>query len=413
MSVLKTMSGSVPNHGYGILQCGPETTVGGNPRYAVRNLTLDGSVLERGQPGGEYQCHNLAFYSTVGASIAAVVDNVTSINSPCDCLIICPDATVEHAIEIRGCFFSDGFRNAVSFIYGTGTAFSNCQFRNGGVPWGGTNPKSCLDIEPDNPAYPSTRLRFDACVFYNGKTTGLIAQRCNAVFNACVFETGPDTSTANSFYVIVTTADVTFSGCSFRDPISRNSYLWQISNYNPSTAGPYTTTSVLRITGCNFDGVGLEIQGHQAYLSSCNFTNARWAIHFYPPVGKISDCVLQNVGWGDASSGARSALQTYNEAKPKNLTFENVLVRYNPSILPPDFVTPSYMYGIYVDYWQYTVNLVNVRCEGYYLIGSNENHYRDWMNPLLPPPDSTSQTGTIVKNCSMGGPNFVFEQNRS
>lgn len=326
--------------------------------------------------------------------------------------MICPDATVDHAIEVRSCYFSDGFRNTASFVYGTGTVFSNCQFRNGGVPWGGTNPKSCSDIEPNNPAYPSTRLRFDACVFYNGKTTGLVAQRCHAVFNGCVVETGPDTDTVNFFYAIVTAADVSFTGCSFRDPVTRNFYLWQMSNYNPAIAGAYTTASVLRMTGCDFDGIGLEIQGHQTYISSCNFKNTKWAVHFYPSVGKISDCVLQNVGWGDLTTGACSALQTYNEDIPKNLTFENVLVRYNPSILPSNFVTPTRMYGIYVHAW-YAVHMINVRCEGYYLIGANENHYRDWVNPLLPPPDSTSQTGTIVKNCSMGGPNFVFEQNRS
>lgn len=411
-TVLKSMPTSVPDNGYGILQCGPESTTTANPRYAVRNLTLDGNVLERGRPGGEYQCYNLAIYSALGASIAATIDNVTSINSPIDCLLIYPNPANAHAIEVRGCYFSDGFRNTVTVCTGTDTVFSNCQFRNGGIPFGGTNPRSCLDIEPDDPDLPlPSRVRFDACVFYNGKNTVLGAQRCHAIFNACVFEAGP--ATVSPLYIEVTTGDVSFSACSFRNVLTHDSYLRQRSNYNPAIAGPYTTTSVIRITDCNFEGVGLEIQGHQAFISSSNFINSKYAVFFFPPIGKISGCVLQNVGWGASNGGAYAALTTLSEAVKKNITFENLLIRYNPSILPSSFTTPLRAYGIYLHQSFYTINLINVRCEGYYLIDSNINLFRDWSSPNLPPANSTAQTGPFVSGCTMGGPDFVFEENRS
>ena len=316
------------------------------------------------------------------------------------------------------------FRNTASFVSGWNVSVSDTLFADGGVPHGGTNPRYCLDIEPNSPTDLIRHVRILGCTFRNARNVAVGAIWCKDVsLDDCRLTAGPDTAQGillNTSYCDITIANSSFDGTSYF-----GCYIRQVASYGQGW--PQPTSAFLHDEGVNsrlllnnnrFLQVGAELQGHTAIVRNNNFLNSPKAVFVMAPFGVVEHNVLTNCGWADPNGGRYAALCIgYNTDKRRRYLVSHNLVRFSESYLSKELlqaVNPAKYYGIFIQEINAEIQLIGNRSEGFYRFPDtkgqprNINYFRDWSSPLLPPADATTQTRVIQGN-SYGGPDWVPE----
>lgn len=423
-SVLKACPDAPATHGYGLLQLGfygkgqPE---GGFTGLAVRDLALDGNIAQRGKPTGEFQMYNLALYGDV---MRARIQNVTSIDSGIDCLLLCYGNTDDSGVVISDCRFKGAFRNTASFVSGSHVKVRDCVFEDGGAPFGGTNPRYCLDIEPDDPSGVIRHVQISGCTFRNARNMAVGGVWCQDVrFEDCLFAAGPNTAQGILFgasYCDMTVCNSTFDGAAFP-----GCYLRQESIYGAGQATPRDLLlrkmgleNRLLLEGNRFNRVGGEIQGHTAIIRNNTFMNAGKALFVMAPFAVVEHNLLTNCGWADPNGGRFAALCIgYNTDKQRRCLVADNLVRFNEDYLDEGMlaeINPAEYFGFYIQEINAEIQLVNNRAEGFFRFPvvkggqQNANSFRDWNVPNAPPDDARTPTRVTAGN-TQGGPGWQKE----
>lgn len=418
-SVLKACPDAPTAHGYGILVLGFGGQ--GQPKdgftgLVVRDLKLDGSISSRGKPAAEFQMYNLAVYGDV---THIRIQGIVSIESGIDCLLLNYGNNDKSGAVVSDCIFSDAFRNTVSLVSGWHINIRDCVFAGGGVPFGGTNPRYCLDIEPNLPDSIIQHVRFSGCTFQNARNVAAGMVWCQDVrFDNCLFAAGKDTVQGIIFhasYCDVVVTDSTFDGAAFP-----GCYLRQESLYgsNDPLLRRLGLASRLSLNNSYFNRVGAEIQGHTAIVRNNHFLNSGKALFVPAPFAVVENNILTNCGWADPNGGRYAALCIgYNSDKRRRYVVSGNLVRFNEDYLDQGMlsgINPGAYYGVYIQYINAEIQLLNNRAEGFYRFpdakgqARNDNLFRDWHAPGLPPEDKKEPSRVVLGN-SYGGPNWLPE----
>ncbi|HPC28941.1 MAG TPA: glycosyl hydrolase family 28-related protein [bacterium] len=414
-TVLKGMPDSPCVHGYGILQVGffgKEQPKNGFTGICIENLKIDGNIYQRGKPSAEFQMYNLVVY---GDKVQIVIKNITSVNSGIDCLMLSFRNNPDCSATVSTSRFKGAFRNTVSVCGGSNIIFTNCTVEDAGIPFGGTNPRYCLDIEPNSPDNnPVDHISFSHCVFRNAINCAMGAVWARDVnFTNCLFETGPDTK--QGIISNIACCEITISNSTFNGKNYQYSYIRQEPHYTER----FGSKGYLVLENNRFISTGGEIQGHYAVIRNNLFINSGKALFVMAPFAIVENNVLVNCGWADPNGGRWASLCIgYNNDAKRSYIVSNNLVRFDENMLDIDIKTinPSMYFGIYIQNINADIQLINNRAEGFYrfpeIIGKekNINKYRDWASPNMPPSDIRTETSIISGN-SFGGPDWKKETN--
>jgi len=415
-SVLKSAPTAPAEHGYGILLLGfwgPGQPEKGFTGLAVRDLRLDGNITSRGKPAAEFQMYNLAVYGEV---VRATIQNVTSVDSGIDCLMLFYGNNDDSGVVVSDCVLKGAFRNTASFCGGNNIRVRNTVFEDAGLPFGGTNPRYCLDIEPNHATDIISHVVIEGCTFRNARNcaAGVVWAR-DVRFANCLFQAGKDTCQGILF--ITSQCDVTVSHSTFDGSGFAGCYLLQMAAARPENRD-LKLSNRLVLEGNRFNKVGGEIQGHTAVIRDNVFLNARKALWVMAPFAVVENNLMVNCGWGAPNGGRFSSLCIgYNTDAARRYVVSGNLVRFNEDHLDFDIhdIPADVRYcGIYIQDINAEIQLLNNRAEGFYRfpdargLPRSENHFRDWAMPGLPPPDSRTPTNAVTGN-THGGPGWHKE----
>ncbi len=315
--------------------------------------------------------------------------------------------------EISSSRFKSAFRDSVSICGGSNISFTNCLFEDGGVPFGGTNPRFCLTIEPNHPENnPVEHVTFSGCTFRNAIncSAGVVWAR-DVNFINCLFEAGKNT--VQGILANFACSEVTISHSTFNGKLFRHSYIRQQPHYTEK----FGSNGYLILENNRFIAAGTEIQGHYAILRNNFFINSGKAVSVIAPFAIIEKNTLINCGWADPNGGRWSSLCIgYNTDAKRSYVVADNLVRFDEEMLDLEIkaLKPTKYYGIYIQDINADIQLINNRAEGFYrfpeLQGNKQSHnlYRDWHSPALPPPD-TKDDKRVISGNTFGGPDWKKE----
>jgi hypothetical protein len=245
----------------------------------VSDLTLDGNAQRRAKPTGELQCYPIAFYGYIAKG--SRVERVVSRNSPIDCFMTSYAAGEYGGLDVVSCEFRDAFRNTVSNVSGDYQAYRQCIISGGGQIQGGTNPKYCLDIEPNRSDATISNISYEECLFedaVNGIIGGVWA---SARFTDCTtnaFNRKDPAGMANQpahtpWATCVRFGEFTFSNCRFQGDGSRQN---EVRADTSGRMGAFANRSVVRFRGCRFDGIGMYFGEKQhLIIEDCTARNSK------------------------------------------------------------------------------------------------------------------------------------------
>ncbi len=418
-TIIKNVSSAPGNtDGYGIFLVQPQSTY---TSVGFENLTLDGNgaartgLLER-------VTYPLAVYGKTRLRLT----NVESRNSPVDCLLIYAENSRNTSVQAVNCRFDSAFRNSVSLSGGWNQQYTNCFFLNGGQVQGGTLPGYCLDIEPDVPSNHMEGLRFSNCHFQTSLNSLAGGVWSEAEFVGCNFVGGDGTADVTMPWLgVFSGGHFAFRSCKFTDLIH---YRGNFRIYNATESGYYLGTQYVELDGCHFEGCGIAGYGPSMRVIGCTVMNSAFPVVFTGDSAQsleVRQLVMTNV------------VDAYNEGNGSNAAFavtsyvegfviiDGVSIRIDPTKLPVgsdkakldlSASATDTAYGIFL---QPTLSgiegrVANVHVSGYYRKYPtayshtlDDNKFRDWGTPNLPPADTSGQTagpGSIYyKSCTMYG----------
>jgi hypothetical protein len=402
ITTIRNCSTSPTNtNGYGILVIQPATLAD----VTIRDITLDGRVLNRRRPTNEFRNYPLAVYGAV----RLVLERVNSVNSPIDCLVTGYNNDMTVSLKASNCLFSNAYRNTISNVAGWNQQFTNCTIEKGGIPFGGTNPRYCIDIEPDAPLLVNTikNITYTGCTIreaLNVLAGGIWAG--NVCFYGCRFQayggpTGGGASGSQPYLGYFRGGEFTFSDCTFE--YKGSGYDGQFVCAPPEGSGDYATTEFVRLDGCRFSGAGISGYGLHMIFNNVEVKNSLRPVL----IGgngtqnlKIQGMTLTNVfdpTNRNAGGGSNASFAITNQAEGR-INIDAVDIAVNPAEMPRAFLillaATTQAYGFSNNAASAATaeaKITNVRVSGFYrklpmAIGKalNENNFRDWGsgNPL-------------------------------
>lgn len=415
-SLIKNCDSSPTNtNGYGIFVIQPQN----GEEITLLNFKVDGSATVRAKPTSELQLYPLVVYGY--PKLRAF--GVSSVDSPIDCLNISLDSQYKNYdvfATIVSCYFDNCFRNTVTVSRGENIKFSDCVVRRGGWVYGGTQPRYCVDIEP-NVSSTIVSTQWVNCTFSHGYNVLVGGVWSDSTFTGCVFD-GSVVYEANidrpnyPWLFQMTAGRWDVDNCKF---IGRKDYMRnQCHHYNAySPTHGITDDSYLRIKNSSFIHAGLISTGRSISIENCLAQLSMCPFLFQggtqPPKHDVFIKNLRlvnvfdgaNIGTGTTSSLA-VATSILGMVDIDGLTCEvdSSSLGQIPTSL---FSTAQTQYGIWIP------NAVgangnrcvvkNVHCEGYYNrlhtylgIAKSTSQRRDWGNPNLPPANTMPVNSTIT-----------------
>lgn len=416
LSILKNCDASPTNvHGYGIFYVGPLTL----SQITVENLTLDGNADVRTKPTAEFRSYPIAFYGYVNG----YVNSIQSINSPIDCWYTAYANTTTSSMEVVNCTFDNSFRNTMSLVAGWNQTYTNCSVSGGGQVHGGTNPRYCLDIEPNTGADSIEKLAFSNCHFFNAINVIIGGTWGQALFDNCTIDAYGSTVPGYPWAFNMSQGQWDFSNCKINgDP----DYLQTLCvHYNAFVSGAFQYTQYLKITGTSFYGCGFHGIGRKSFLQDCVFMNSRVPVFYESTASGRHEVYVYNLTLINVIDVYNTGAGTTSSFAIKNTTEGPVIVDglnciIDPESLPasPSFVS-NIVYGIYLasaGLVTAEMKISNVQMSGYYQKypdatsqAQNASYFRDWGSPNLPPANTAGQTAgpgaAYYANCTMYGNN--------
>lgn len=419
-TTLRALPTAPVTNGYGVLQLGhsdASAPAGGYESFTASDLTIDGNILNRTDPAGsEYQAHACAVYNTQQVRL----HRVRCINGACDALYINSGKTICELVELDQAYLRAGYRNTLTVVAGRNVQVNGGTILDGGVPWGGTNPKTCVDLEPNSHTeFGIEHVRFKG-TYIAGAVNSLVSvtSSLDVAFEGCTLR---DTVNGLSSLIVNSKmSDVSWLGCTFISDrgLAGNVNIYQGSQHD--TTYPVLTRKGRSITrGCKFYGVGAQHTGHYTVFEDNLVQDSPMAVWIISPFWIVRRNTLVNVGWNFSNGGRDSSLQVgQGSSGLAKGTLEDNLTRVDEhAFLQRDIATvaPAKWYGIYLDSTNQEYQSRGNRAEGYYrwpvVKGGVQNsaNFRDWRNPSAPPADSKSDTAVVAGN-TMGGSAWQPEQ---
>lgn len=428
-TIIKNAAAAPTTAGFGILHIGDgENFQDRVTQVSIKDLTLDGNGYNRPYPFTE--AYNAALKATGWARMYC--ENIKVVNSITDGLLLVLFTNLAGfpeppnggaASETRGtfinCEFGDSWRNSVSVITGANHKFTKCRIYRGGKVRNGTNPRACVDIEPDIHEWPVINCTFEDCSIEDGNN-----QLCNTTWSRakwvnCDFRImNPDNSIRWAF--IAGSSEVDFINCNFYDDVQRAGNFWCYPHAGIYSGGFFGPTQYVNLEGCKFQGVGYYGQGKNQSLSSCKFINSRYPVFFeqYNPDGlgiirsiTVKNCSLVNVvDVNNYGSGPSSAFAVKTSVTPDRLIIDGLDVSFQPNTLPIDntpWRNASQAYGVTISPTVLAGSVCqvsNVQVSGFYDtypttygFATDPNAYRNWgvAGSYIDAPTDT--TGPVTK----------------
>ena len=443
-SIIKNCDLSPTNkNGYGILVLQPKPDVLANETYdiTIKDLVLDGNAEVRQKPTSEFQLYPIVCYGWG----RILIDNITSKNSPIDCINTGMDKGYEDKdtyIFVRGSRFINSYRNSVTVGKGKNIIYSQCTVERGGFVHGGTNPKACLDMEP-NIATSSSTVIWNSCVFRSAINYLVAGVWSKGTFNNCIFDAGEIheqnlSGTRDSFPWMAqfSAGQWDVSNCVF---IGRSDTLKSaLHHYNTGNeTQTYIADSYLRIKGGSFDMCGIRSSSRSISLIDCHAQKSLAGWLFTGGTKNeecdvyIKDCHLKNMFTSERSSGGLAASCSIPASLKGKVYVDGLTCIVDKHLLeetPIELlrqVTWARGFGSAAESAIYSNDHIikNVHCAGYYRVlpdhlgvSRNSNNYRDWATPALPPVDSdlrdikavlSLKDATVIKEDTLGADGVV------
>lgn len=423
ITTLKSCDVSPSTNGYGIFAAYGETA----RTVTIKDLTLDGNIDARG--GGEVRAYPWAAY---GRNITVIADRVKSQNSIIDCWYSSTSVDGSCSSKVSNCIFRESHRNTISLVGATNHVYDNCSISGGGTggTGGGTNPRACLDIEPNINADICDNIVFNNCRFWRAVNQLVINSWCtNVKYNNCTFDGAWENPPENAGVVGRSeypwlanggASQVEYYNCTF---IKTDTYNGMVrASYNDND--PLTDYAYVKFHNCQLNGAGFDSQGDRTIINNCVSRDTVRASVFWgtAPVGSCEIDGLKLINVVNQSSGWNASLMIHHDFEG-SIWANNILITIDALTFPQgliDVVDPTTyaFYGIQIDTGGITsdafVKLSNIHVSGYYqqlpqILGRTPNitNFRDWSIPNLAPADTAGQEvfgGTPhYTNCTMRG----------
>lgn len=408
-------------NGYGIFVVQPKE----GEEVSFLNFKLDGCAEIRTKPTSEYQLYPLVIYGDPKFKAYGI----TSVNSPIDCLNVNFDSTYNSfdcfAIFVS-CFFNNSYRNTITCGKGENIKFSNCIASRGGWVHGGTNPRYCVDIEP-NISATIVKTQWENCTFSHGYNVLVGGVWSDSSFTGCTFDASY-VHTVNAdrpafpwlFQMTAGRWDV--DNCKL---IGRKDYMRnQCHHYNAyKPAYAITDDSYLRLKNSSFIHCGLISTGRSISIENCLAQLSMCPFVFqggtHPPKHDVFIKNLRLVNVFDGNNQGSGATSSFALDKSilgivdiDGLTCEVDISSLNqiPMALFDGYQT---QYGIWIPHEMGSngnrCSIKNVHCEGYYNrlhpylgIVKSTGQRRDWGRPNLPPANTAAVSSTVTASLTNG-----------
>ena len=416
LTIIKNCDTSPTNtNGYGIFIC--QGTGASAIALAFNDLTLDGNAVVRTLPTGEFRSYPISFYGKVNGKVT----RIKSINSPIDCFLTAYENAVTSSMQVSDCTFDNSFRNTMSLVAGWNQTFVNCSISGGGQVQGGTNPKYCLDIEPDSVANPIEKIAFSNCHFFNAVNVIAGGIWCEALFSNCTFDAYGSSLVGYPWVFSFGSCQVELTGCKFngKDGELAN----KASHYYNISVGAFQYSQYLKIIGCSFYGCGFQGVGVRSLLKDCLFMNSLYPVIYESGSTGRHEVTVENLTLINVIDGSNVGAGAYASFAVKSNTEGPVIIDGLNVIIDPDNLptspsfTISVVHGIYLSSGGLAtaeMKVSNVQSSGFYQKypdatsqTQNASNFRDWGSPNLPQPNTAGQTagpGVIYyANCTMYG----------
>ena len=406
-------------NGYGLFVIQPKN----GEEVSFLNMKLDGVADIRAKPTSEHRLYPIVIYGDPKFRAYGL----TSVNSPIDCLNINFDTSYINNntfATLVSCYFDNSYRNTITCGKGENIKFTDCIVSRGGWVHGGTQPRYCVDIEP-NFSSITVKTQWVNCTFSHGFNVLVGGVWTDSLFSSCVFDASyvhPSNLDKPSFpWVFQMTAgrwDV--ENCKFigRTDFMRN----QCHHYNAyDPAYAITNDSYLRIKNSSFlycglisSGRSISIENCFAQLSMCPFffqggTAAPKHDVFIKNLRLVNVFDGSNYGSGTTSSFAMmKSILGIIDIDGLTCEVDESSLNQIPAALFTGYTT---QYGIWIptEIGSNTkrASIKNVHCEGFYNrlhtylgIAKSTAQRRDWGRPNLPPANTALINSAITANLS-------------
>lgn len=425
-SLFKNCDNSPTNtNGYGMFVVQPKN----GEEVSFLNLKLDGNAEVRAKPTSEFQLYPLIVYGMPRFRMYGI----TSENSPIDCFTTTFDTGFDAEglscfATIVNCLFNNSYRNTVTVSKGHNIKFVNSFFQRGGFIHGGTNPRYCVDIEP-NMASTVVNSKFVNCTFSHGRNVLVGGVWSDSMFSNCTFDASyvhPDNAVAGRqhfpWVFQFTAGQWDIDNCKF---VGRKDYMRnQCHHYNAyGSSYNFTDDVYLRIKNSTFVYCGLISTGRSISIENCLAQLSMCPFFFqggtHPPKHDVFVKNLRLVNVFDGANHGLGATSSFALGKSilgivdiDGLTCEVDSSSLNqiPMALFNDYQT---QYGIWIPQEMGSngnrCSIKNVHCEGYYNrlhpylgIAKSTGQRRDWGRPNLPPVNTAVIGSTVTANLSNG-----------
>lgn len=429
VSCLKNCDNSPTNiDGYGILCIAPQNY----EEVTLSNLTLDGNADIRIMPTGEKRSYPVGVYGKPQLRMIGV----SAINSPIDCFMTAYAANDPNTFtQAVNCKFDNAFRNTVSLVAGWNQSFTNCSVTRGGYVHGGTNPRYCVDVEPNLVGRSIENIQFANCYFAMAVNVIVGGVWAAAQFSNCVFDgSSPHSSKVSDktfpWIFQLTEGQWQLNNCKF---IGRKDYMQNTSqSYNSyNEKSTFSDSQYLQLNDCSWVNCGFNMSSRSVEIKNCTAQNSLYPFIFQKGTEtELTDVFIRGLkltnvfDGGNFSAGSRAAFSISSNIKGV-VDIDDVVIDVDESSLkkmnPENFTTNGY-YGVHFgtlspSTYNKRVVISNVYSGGFYkklptfLSKSfSTSNFRDWGNPSLPPADTDmtnrtigDKTTNIYKGCSMWG----------
>lgn len=411
-------------NGYGIFCVQPLIV----SEVTMMNFKIDGNADLRAKPTSELRLYPLVVLGYPQMRLF----NLTSVNSPIDCLHTRYKNDYELTngeqvwLKAVNCFFDNSYRNTASLVRGWHQEYVNCDFLRGGYVQGGTQPKYCIDIEPTLAANSIKDINFTNCRFAQARNVLVGGVWAAANFNGCIFDASkphPD-DIAKSGYpwaFQMTGGEWSLTGCKiFGRADTLDTICYHYNQY--SAGGEFADSGYLRIKDTEMYGAGLQSSGRRIFIENVLAQNSLRPFVFEkgsaPPQVDVNIKNLRLVNVFDNSNAGSGTTASFAVKTNVNgiIDIDGVTVEIDPTSLakmPKELFTQSTYHGVYIPD---TISsgkrsfVRNIHSEGFYqrlpthlgIASPVAANFRDWGNPNLPPADTAVITANVAATLTDG-----------
>lgn len=409
--------------GYGIFCIQPLAV----SEITMMNFKLDGNADVRTKPTSE-----LRLYPFVVLGYPQIrLFNLTSINSPIDCLHTRYKNDYELTngeqlwLKAVNCLFDNSYRNTASLVKGWHQEYVNCDFLRGGYVQGGTQPKYCIDIEPTLASNSIKDINFTNCRFALARNVLVGGVWAAANFVGCTFDAStphPDDIAKNGYpwAFQMTGGEWSLTGCKiFGRADTLDTICYHYNQY--SVGGEFADSGYLRIKDTEMYGCGLQSNGRRIFIENVLAQNSLRPFVFErgaaSPQVDVNIKNLRLVNVFDNSNAGTGTTASFAVKTNVNgiIDIDGVTVEVDPTSLakmPKELFTQSTYHGVYIPDSISSGKrsfVRNIHSEGFYKrlpshlgVPENSGNFRDWGQPNLPPADTAVLTAGVTATLTDG-----------